>query len=77
MTTLYELPYETLVKRRDGLQTQKMKLDKFFSVFLAEKTFPEEDYTTDEWKTYKEMLKLYNRTDEQLKILNYKIANYV
>lgn len=55
------------------LQVDKMKLDRFFSIFLDENEMDENDLNTPVWFTYKEMLKEYDRIDRLLKTTDFYI----
>lgn len=55
------------------LQVDKMKLDRFFSIFLDENEMDEDDLDTPVWFTYKEMLKEYDRIDRLLKTTDFYI----
>lgn len=57
------------------LIVEKMKLDKFFSIFLDNNDFDESDTTTDEWVTYREMMKEYGRVDHLLTAVRYRISH--
>jgi hypothetical protein len=55
------------------LQVDKMKLDRFFSIFLDQNEMDEDDLDTPVWFTYKEMLKEYDRIDRLLKTTDFYI----
>lgn len=62
---------------RGELIVEKMKLDKFFSVFLDENEMDDNDTTTPEWVTYHEMLKTYERVNQLIKSTDYYISHRV
>lgn len=59
---------------KSQLTVQKMKLDKFFSVFLDNNELREDDLNTPEWKTYKSMLEDYEKVSLLLKTTNYYLT---
>jgi len=65
----------TLVEKYSDLQVQKMKLDKFFSMFLEkfEKQMDPDRTDTPVWKLYKNKLKEYEKVDHELKATQYWI----
>lgn len=58
---------------RQLLVVDRMKMDKFFSVFLENETMSEEDITTPAWFTYKEMSKSYNNVNTLINTIDYYI----
>jgi len=58
---------------RMDLYITKMKLDRFFTVFLDNNEFDENDSTTLEWVTYNEMYKNYNDINSLIKAANYRL----
>lgn len=66
---------QQLFNIKNQLIVEKMKLDKFFSKFLDANEMDEEDTTTPEWFTYKEMLKDYERVNKLIKSADYYIAH--
>jgi len=72
---VYQADTEQLVQIENGLVVDKMKLDRFFSVFLEENEMDETDTTTPEWFTYKEMLKEYDRVEQLLTATRYRLSN--
>lgn len=64
-----------LINIRNQLVVEKMKLDKFFSVFLDESEMDEQDTNTPEWVTYREMLKSYERVNQLIKSTDYYIKH--
>lgn len=55
----------------ESLTLQKMKIDRFFSVFLDSHDLDSKPKDSAEWFTYKEMLKEYERIEKELTIANY------
>jgi hypothetical protein len=66
----------TLTEKYKSLQIQKMKLDKFFSMFLEkfERKMDADKTDTPVWKLYKAKLKEYDKISQELKNTNYWIA---
>lgn len=64
-----------LIDIRNQLVVEKMKLDKFFSVFLDESEMDDQDTNTPEWVTYREMLKSYERVNQLIKSTDYYIKH--
>jgi len=65
----------TMNDRRNELLVEKMKLDKFFSMFLEkfEKKMDPDNTNTPIWKLYKDKLKEYDKVDQEIKSLGYWI----
>jgi hypothetical protein len=65
----------TLNEKYSDLQVQKMKLDKFFSMFLEkfERQMDPDRTDTPVWKLYKNKLKEYEKVDHELKATQYWI----
>jgi hypothetical protein len=65
----------TLIEKYSDLQVQKMKLDKFFSMFLEkfERQMDPDRTDTPVWKLYKTKLKEYEKVDHELKATQYWI----
>jgi hypothetical protein len=65
----------TLIEKYSDLQVQKMKLDKFFSMFLEkfERQMDPDRTDTPVWKLYKNKLKEYEKVDHELKATQYWI----
>ena len=65
----------TLTDQYSDLQVQKMKLDKFFSMFLEkfERQMDPDRTDTPVWKLYKNKLKEYEKVDHELKATQYWI----
>jgi hypothetical protein len=65
----------TLIEKYGDLQVQKMKLDKFFSMFLEkfERQMDPDRTDTPVWKLYKNKLKEYEKVDHELKATQYWI----
>lgn len=60
---------------KNTLVIDKMKLDKFFSVFLDKYEITEDNLDTPEWFTYREMLKHYDHINNLIKTIDYRIQN--
>jgi hypothetical protein len=65
----------TLIEKYSDLQVQKMKLDKFFSMFLEkfERQMDPDRTDTPVWKLYKNKLKEYEKVDHELRATQYWI----
>jgi hypothetical protein len=59
----------------NSLQLEKMKLDKFFSMFLEkfERKMDADKTDTPVWKLYKVKLKEYEKVNQELKATDYWI----
>lgn len=68
---------QTLGIIRHNLIVERMKLDKFFSVFLDSVEMDDQDTSTMEWITYREMLKEYSRVEHLIKTTDNRIRHYV
>ena len=66
---------EQLLTIRDQLIVEKMKLDKFFSIFLDENEMDDDNTNSPEWVTYREMLKSYERVNQLIKSTDYYISH--
>lgn len=66
----------TLNEKYSDLQVQKMKLDKFFSMFLEkfERQMDPDRTDTPVWKLYKNKLKEYEKVDNELRTTQYWIS---
>lgn len=71
-----EASREQLVGYLNDLQVAKMKMDKFFSIFLDKAKFDEDNTQTPEWITYREMLKEYGHLNDLIKSTNYRLGRY-
>ena len=62
-----------LKTKLNDLQVQKMKLDKFFSMYLEkfERKMDPDNTNTPIWKLYKEKLKEYDKVDYEIKATKY------
>ena len=65
----------TMTEKLHELTVQKMKLDKFFSMFLEkfERQMDPDRTDTPVWKLYKNKLKEYEKVDHELKATQYWI----
>ena len=81
-TSSVEASYAGDVAKLSNIQAQlygeKMKLDKFFSMFLEkfERKMDPENTDTPVWKLYKTKLKEYDDVEYALKSTKYYIAKY-
>jgi hypothetical protein len=66
----------TLTEKYNSLQIKKMKLDKFFSMFLEkfERKMDADKTDTPVWKLYKTKLKEYDKVSQELKNTQYWIS---
>jgi hypothetical protein len=64
-----------LTEKYNSLQIEKMKLDKFFSMFLEkfERKMDADKTDTPIWKLYKSKLKEYDKVNQELKHTEYWI----
>lgn len=65
-----------LVQKQATLIAEKMKLDKFFSMYLdkvGSKMDPDRT-NTPIWKLYKQKLNEYETVNREIKVLNYYLA---
>ena len=72
---IYRADRTTLFEIQQKLIVEKMKLDKFFSVFLDNNDLEDSELDSDDWVTYKEMLKEYERVDHLLTTTRYHIKH--
>ena len=63
--------YEQRVQMHQTLIIDKMKLDRFFSVFLDNAKLDENDLDHVDWVVYKSMLKDYTYVEETIKTMDY------
>jgi hypothetical protein len=65
----------TMTEKLHALTVQKMKLDKFFSMFLEkfERQMDPDRTDTPVWKLYKTKLKEYDKVDHEIKATRYWI----
>jgi hypothetical protein len=72
---MYNNTMNELLSKKQELQVQKMKLDKFFSMFLEkfERKMDPDRTDTPVWKLYKTKLKEYDDISRQLKATDYWI----
>lgn len=66
-------------EERSRLQIEKMKMDKFFSMFLEkfERKMDPDKPNTPVWKLYKDKLKEYEKLSHGIKTADYWIAKDV
>lgn len=67
-TELHQIKYD--------LQVKRMKLDKFFTMFLDNTELETEDTTTTDWKVYNEMTKEYQNVNELIRATDYYLGNH-
>jgi hypothetical protein len=58
----------------DMLRIKKMKLDKFFTIFLDSVQLKPDNYESPEWITYHEMLKEYDKVQNKISSLERQYA---
>jgi hypothetical protein len=65
----------TLFEKRNNLLAEKMKMDKFFTMFLDkfERKMDPENSNTPIWKLYKEKHKEYGRICQEIRNTDYYI----
>lgn len=70
---MYNTTMNDLLEKRQQLILEKMKLDKFFSMFLEkfERQMDSDKTDTPVWKLYKNKLKEYEKVDHELKATQY------
>jgi len=73
VTDIYRADPTKLQSILDKLIVDKMKIDKFFSIFLDNTELEDTNTDTDDWTIYKEMLKEYERIDHLLTTSRYHI----
>ena len=68
-----------LLNKRHELLVKKMKMDKFFSLFLDkfERKMDPEKPNTPIWKLYKEKLKEYGVLSQEIKNIEYWITKAI
>ena len=81
MTTVNDISsashsYSDLHKIKNDLIIRKMKMDKFFSIFLDSVELEDESLDSDGWITYKEMLKDYEQIGHLIRTTDYYIGQY-
>lgn len=66
----------TLTEKYNSLQIEKMKLDKFFSMFLEkfERKMDSDAPDTPVWKLYKSKLKDYQKINQEIKNTQYWLS---
>jgi len=73
---MYNTSMTELLNKRHELLVKKMKMDKFFSLFLDkfERKMDPEKPNTPIWKLYKEKLKEYGVLSQEIKNIEYWIT---
>jgi hypothetical protein len=71
----YNMSIDELNRKKNNLIVEKMKMDKFFSMFLEkfERKMDSDNTNTPIWKLYKSKLKEYEKIDQEIKTTNYWI----
>lgn len=67
---------QEMINQRSSLQVEKMRLDKFFSMFLDKvggRMDPDKT-NTPEWKLYKAKMKEYGDLSTAIRTLDYRIS---
>jgi hypothetical protein len=77
LTTISNADTIELPTIENQLIVNKMKLDKFFSIFLDSTEMSEDNDGSPEWVTYREMLKEYERITTLLRAAQYRLHRYV
>lgn len=75
LTDIIDASPTQLYDVRDQLVVAKMKLDKFFSIFLDENEMDDNNTDTAAWLTYREMTKEYERVTNLIKSTDYYISH--
>lgn len=70
---LSQMDNRNLANAHMQLCIDRMKLDKFFSIFLDDNELPDDDTNTTEWVTYREMMKTYGQIESLIKSAEYYI----
>ena len=65
---------ENLIEVKNNLVLDKMRLDKFFSIFLNENELDHDIPNTPEWQTYKEKLSDYQDLSKLINWAEYYIG---
>lgn len=70
---MYNMNMNEMKTKLNDLQVQKMKLDKFFSMYLEkfERKMDPDNTNTPIWKLYKDKLKEYDKVDYEIKATKY------
>lgn len=73
---MYNTSMTELLNKRHELLIKKMKMDKFFSLFLEkfERKMDPEKPNTPIWKLYKEKMKEYGVLSQEIKNIEYWIT---
>jgi hypothetical protein len=65
---------QNLVEVKNNLVLDKMRLDKFFSVFLNENELDHDIPNTPQWQTYKEKLSVYQDLSKLINWADYYLG---
>ena len=71
---LGRMPKNQLQVIRNDFVVEKMKLDKFFSVFLEENNLDMEDINSNKWSMYRNKLKEYSSVTQKIKWSDYYLG---
>lgn len=73
---MYFATKSEMISELAGLRTTKMKMDKFFTMYLDkfERKMDPEKTNTPVWDLYKQKLKEYVDVQRQIKTLEYRIS---
>ena len=71
---LGRMPKNELQLKRNEFVTEKMKLDKFFSIFLEEHNLDMEDINSKNWLIYKQKLTEYEVINQKIKWSDYYLG---
>lgn len=74
MAELGRLPKSELSQKRNDYVMEKMKLDKFFSVFLEEHNLDVEETNSKNWLIYKNKLVEYDLLNQKIKWSEYYLG---
>ena len=71
---LGRIPKAELTQKRNEFLMEKMKLDKFFSVFLEEHNLDMEEHNSKNWLIYKQKLAEYQLLNQKIKWSDYYLS---
>lgn len=71
---LGRMPKNKLQEIRNEFATEKMRLDKFFSLFLEEHNLDMEDNDSNNWLIYRKKLKEYSSITQKIKWSDYYLG---
>lgn len=67
---------QDLFKYRQQLNIAKMKLDKFFTIFLDNSDLREDEPNTTDWQVYREMTKEYEKVNHLIRSTEYYLGKH-